>query len=161
MMINDPHAYGYHRERNGSTFVRNLHPNFQSNFNPRPVLEFPGQSLLRSFHLTSEHAIGVSLQDSGLAEPPGMLLNKTIYSQCIHDTMTTSVYSIRLEKEIRLMMEEMDDINWQAEIKQMVEKTIKERKKQRILARAEERWNGQVPNERGAAEMIREDRDAR
>ena len=35
------------------------------------------------------------------------------------------------------MMEEMDDINWQAEIKQIVEKTIKERKKQRILARAE------------------------
>jgi hypothetical protein len=75
--------------------------------------------------------------------------------------MTTSVYSIRLEKEIRQMMEEMDDINWQAEIKQIVEKTIKERKKQRILARAKERWNGQVPNESGAAEMIREDRDAR
>ena len=59
------------------------------------------------------------------------------------------------------MMEEMDDINWQAEIKQIVEKTIKERKKQRILARAQGRWKSQVPNERGAAEMIREDRDAR
>ncbi len=58
------------------------------------------------------------------------------------------------------MMEEMDDINWQTEIKQIVEKTIKERKKQRILARAEERWRDQVPNERGSAEMIREDRDA-
>ena len=75
--------------------------------------------------------------------------------------MTTSVYSIRLEKEIRQMMEEMDDINWQTEIKQIVEKTIKERKKQRILARAQERWKDQVLNDRGAAEMIREDRDAR
>jgi hypothetical protein len=59
------------------------------------------------------------------------------------------------------MMEEMDDINWQTEIKQIVEKTIKERKKQRILARGQERWKIQVPNERGAAIMIREDRDAR
>lgn len=74
--------------------------------------------------------------------------------------MATSVYSIRLEKEIRRMMEEMDDINWQTELKQIVEKTIKERKKQRLLARAQERWNDQVPNDKGAAEMIREDRDA-
>jgi hypothetical protein len=74
--------------------------------------------------------------------------------------MTTIVYSIRLEKEIRQMMEEMDDINWQTEIKQIVEKTIKEHKKQRILARAQGRWKDQVQNERGAAEMIREDRDA-
>lgn len=59
------------------------------------------------------------------------------------------------------MMEEMDDINWQTELKQIVEKTIKERKKQRLLARAQERWYEQVPNDRGAAEMIREDRDAR
>jgi methionyl-tRNA synthetase len=75
--------------------------------------------------------------------------------------MTTSVYSIRLEREIRQMMEEMDDVNWQTEIKQIVEKMIRERKKQRILARAQERWNDQVPNDRGAAVMIREDRDAR
>ncbi len=59
------------------------------------------------------------------------------------------------------MMEEMNDVNWQTEIKQIVEKTVKERKKQRILARAQERWKDQVLNERGAAEMIREDRDAR
>lgn len=75
--------------------------------------------------------------------------------------MATSVYSIRLDREIRQMMEEMDDINWQTEIKQIVEKTIKERKKQRILARAQGRWKDQVSNERGAAEMIREDRDVR
>jgi hypothetical protein len=75
--------------------------------------------------------------------------------------MATSVYSIRLDREIRQMMEEMDDVNWQTELKQIVEKTIRERKKQRILARAQERWKTQIPNERGAAAMIREDRDAR
>ncbi len=75
--------------------------------------------------------------------------------------MSTSVYSIRLESSLRKMMDEMDDVNWQAEIKQTVEKMIKERKKQRILARAQERWKDQVQNEMGAAAMIREDRDAR
>jgi len=29
-----------------------------------------------------------------------------------------------------------------------------------LLARAQERWNDQAPNDKGAAEMIREDRDA-
>ncbi len=75
--------------------------------------------------------------------------------------MSTSVYSIRLESSLRKMMDEMDDVNWQAEIKQTVEKMIKERKKQRILARAQERWKDQVQNEMGAAAMIRDDRDAR
>ena len=51
-----------------SAIVRNLHPISSIIFNPRPVLEFPGQSLLRSFLLASEQAIGVSLKDSGLAE---------------------------------------------------------------------------------------------
>lgn len=84
-----------------------------------------------------------------------------IYFLCKHNSMATCVYSIRLEREIRQMMEEMDDINWQTELKQIVENTIKERKKQRILARAQERWKDQAPNEIGASEMIREDRDAR
>lgn len=75
--------------------------------------------------------------------------------------MPTSVYSIRLDRKIRQMMEEMDDVNWQAEIKQVVEKMIRERRKQMILSRAEARWKDQVPNEIGAAGMIREDRDAR
>jgi len=87
--------------------------------------------------------------------------NNSIYFYCRQNTMTTNVYSIRLEKEIRQMMEEMDDVNWQNEIKQIIEKTVKEHKKQRILARAQSRWKDQVPNEKGAAEMIREDRDAR
>ena len=58
-------------------------------------------------------------------------------------------------------MEEMSDINWQAEIRQIVEKKVREEKKRRLLARAEARWKDQVPNEMGAATMIREERDAR
>jgi len=38
---------------------------------------------------------------------------------------------------------------------------LKTRKKKRLLARAEARWQEQVANDKGAASMIREDRDAR
>jgi len=57
-------------------------------------------------------------------------------------------------------MDEMSDINWQAEIKQSVERMIREKKKQRLLAEAQELWKRQKTNTIGAAEMIREDRDA-
>ena len=71
------------------------------------------------------------------------------------------VYSIRLQKDVRRMMEEMDDINWQAEIRQLVEADIRKRKKRRILVQARQRMKEMVPNKVGAATMIREDRDVR
>ena len=74
--------------------------------------------------------------------------------------MSTTVYSIRLEERVRRLMDEMSDINWQAEIKQAVERMIREKKKQRLLAEAQELWKRQKTNTVGAAEMIREDRDA-
>jgi hypothetical protein len=75
--------------------------------------------------------------------------------------MSTAVYSIRLESEVRRMMDEMGDVDWQAEIRQMVEKMVRERKKRMLLDRAMARWNEQVECAEGAAEMIREERDAR
>lgn len=58
------------------------------------------------------------------------------------------------------MMEEMGDVDWQAEIRQMVETIVRDKRKRRLLARAEARWQEQVANDKGAALMIREDRDA-
>lgn len=75
--------------------------------------------------------------------------------------MSTAVYSIRLESEVRRMMDEMSDIDWQAEIRQMVETMVRDRKKRMLLDRAEARWQDQVDSAQGAASMIREDRDAR
>ena len=75
--------------------------------------------------------------------------------------MSTAVYSIRLERDVRLIMDEMSDVDWQAEIRQMVETIVRDKKKKRLLARAEARWQEQVVNDKGAASMIREDRDAR
>ncbi len=75
--------------------------------------------------------------------------------------MPTDVYSIRIDGRTRRMMDEMNDINWQAEIRQAVERMVREKKKQRLLAEAQELWKQQTPSEISAAEMIREDRDAR
>lgn len=74
--------------------------------------------------------------------------------------MSTAVYSVRIEDRIRKMMDEMSDVNWQGEIKQTVERMVREKKKERLLAEAQELWEHQEPNAIGAAEMIREDRDA-
>jgi len=75
--------------------------------------------------------------------------------------MSTNVYSIRIDDRIRRMMDEMNDVNWQAEIRQSVERMGREKKKQKLLEEAKELWKDQIPNKVGAAEMIREDRDAR
>ena len=75
--------------------------------------------------------------------------------------MPTAVYSIRLDSDIRRMMKEMSEVNWQADIRMMVETMVRERNKMKLLARAEARWKEQVPNEKGASAMIREDRNAR
>jgi hypothetical protein len=75
--------------------------------------------------------------------------------------MSTNVYSIRIDDRVRRMMDEMNDVNWQAEIRQSVERMVREKKKQKLLEEAKELWKDQIPNEVGAAEMIREDRDAR
>ena len=75
--------------------------------------------------------------------------------------MSTNVYSIRIDDRVRRMMDEMNDVNWQVEIRQSVEKIVREKRKEKLLKEAKELWKGQVPNKIGAAEMIRVDRDAR
>lgn len=75
--------------------------------------------------------------------------------------MSTAVYSIRLEDSTRRMMDEMSDINWQSEIRQMVEDLVREKKKQRFLEEARKLRKKMKPIGVSAAEMIREDRDAR
>ena len=75
--------------------------------------------------------------------------------------MATSVYSIRPEDHVRRMMDEMSDVNWQAEIRMAVEQMVREKKKHHFLAEARKLRMKMLPIESSAAEMIREDRDAR
>jgi len=73
---------------------------------------------------------------------------------------TTSVYSIRIDSRIRKMIDELDDPAWQDEVRTFIERSIQRRRKAQLLARAREthRFLGEGPS---AADLIREDRDAR
>jgi len=73
---------------------------------------------------------------------------------------TTSVYSIRIDSRVRKMIDELDDPTWQDEIRTFIERSVRRRRKAQFLARAREahRSLGEGPS---AADLIREDRDAR
>nr|WP_319374742.1 hypothetical protein [uncultured Methanobacterium sp.] len=71
---------------------------------------------------------------------------------------TKSVYSIRLPVQFRKMMDEMDDVNWQEEIRQLTIRLVQEESKKRLLKDAES--IRKKMNDVKSAELIREDRDA-
>ena len=73
---------------------------------------------------------------------------------------TKTVYSIRVPVELRKTMEELKGINWQEEIRQLVEELVKNKSKERLLADAKEIRKA-MKADVSAAELIREDRDAR
>ena len=77
-----------------------------------------------------------------------------------HTTMSTkNVYSVRIPTEIREMMKEMEDIDWQKEIRTMIEELVRTKHKKRLLTEAKKLRNHMKAID--AAELIREDRDAR
>ncbi len=73
---------------------------------------------------------------------------------------TKTVYSIRIPAELRKMMEEMGEINWQQEIRHMLEEFVKNKSKERLLTRAKG-LRRDMRSCKSAAGLIREDRDAR
>ena len=73
---------------------------------------------------------------------------------------TKTVYSIRVPVKLRKMMEEMKEVNWQEVIRTMVEELVKNKSKERLLAEAKE-IRKEMKVDVSAAELIREDRDAR
>lgn len=62
--------------------------------------------------------------------------------------------------ELRKTMEELKEINWQEEIRRLVEELVKNKSKERLLAEAKE-IRKDMKADVSAAELIREDRDAR
>ncbi|GAB6056762.1 MAG: hypothetical protein KKF16_07400 [Euryarchaeota archaeon] len=72
---------------------------------------------------------------------------------------TKSVYSIRIPKDYRDMMEEMDDINWQEEIRKLAMDLIQKKCKHKLLKEAKKLRNEMKTIE--SAKLIREDRSAR
>jgi uncharacterized UPF0146 family protein len=87
---------------------------------------------------------------------------KCIYLDKIHIIMSTScVYTIRIPTNVRQIMDEMKDVNWQSDIRQAIEEMVKEKKRQTLLAEARELRKGTKNIGISASELIREDRDAR
>jgi hypothetical protein len=58
-------------------------------------------------------------------------------------------------------MDEMTDVNWQLDIRKLVEEMVMEKKRQKLLAESDalRELTGDIGI--GASELIREDRDAR
>ena len=70
-----------------------------------------------------------------------------------------SVYSIRIPVKFRKMMDQMDDVNWQEEMRNAAIELIKSKSRKRLLKDAQE-LRGQISDVESAA-LIREDRNAR
>ncbi|UYZ40657.1 MAG: hypothetical protein N2V74_02960 [Candidatus Methanospirare jalkutatii] len=58
------------------------------------------------------------------------------------------------------MMEEMKEINWQEEIRRVVEELVRNKNREKLLAEAKE-IRKEMKISVSSAELIREDRDAR
>ncbi len=71
------------------------------------------------------------------------------------------VYTIRIPEDVRKAMDEMKDINWQSDIRQAVVEMVKAKKRQKLLAEADEVRERTRDLGISASELIREDRDAR
>ena len=74
---------------------------------------------------------------------------------------TSSVYTIRIPTEVRQIMDEMKDVNWQSDIRQVIEELVREKKRQTLLAEARELRKETKNLGISASELIRVDRDAR
>ena len=73
---------------------------------------------------------------------------------------TKAVYSIRVSGELRKTMDELTEVNWQEEIRSIVEELVKNKSKEKLLADAKAIRKAMKANV-SAAELIRADRDAR
>jgi hypothetical protein len=71
-----------------------------------------------------------------------------------------NVDAIRIPKDVRQIMDEMKDVNWQSDIRQVVEDLVREKKRQSLLAEARDLRKGTKNIGISASELIREDRDA-
>jgi len=74
--------------------------------------------------------------------------------------VSSSVYSIRIDARVRKMIDEMQDKDLQNEIRTFIEQAVIRKRKELVLAQARERRHS-VLKGKPAAQLVREDRDAR
>ena len=73
---------------------------------------------------------------------------------------TTSVYSIRIDARVRKMIDDLNDPAFPNEIRILVERAVRQKRKSEMLARARKRYFS-ADESLPAADAIRKDRDAR
>lgn len=78
----------------------------------------------------------------------------------INHMSTKSVYSIRIPVKYRKIMDEMEDVNWQEEIREVTLELIKKKSKKILLKEARD-LRKQMKSEVESAVLIRDDRNAR
>ncbi|MCK9631816.1 MAG: hypothetical protein M0R30_09250 [Methanoregula sp.] len=74
--------------------------------------------------------------------------------------MATSVYSIRIDSRVRKMIDELPGSGCQEEIRALIEDTVRKKRKEQVLARAQMRHESVSPGT-SAVRIIREARDVR
>jgi len=74
--------------------------------------------------------------------------------------MATSVYSVRIDSRVRKMIDELPGSGCQEEIRALIEDTVRKKRKEQVLARAQTRHESMSPGT-SAVRIIREARDVR
>lgn len=75
--------------------------------------------------------------------------------------MTKVVYSVRISEDVKRMMDSID-INWQEEIRRLIERRVREEYRKRLLDKGRKiREKMRASVSVSAAELIRRDRDER
>ena len=72
---------------------------------------------------------------------------------------TTSVYSIRIDSQVRKLIDDVNDPAFQEEVRMMIEQLARQKRKAELLRRARQ-IQMTVKEGPSAANIIREDRDA-
>lgn len=83
-----------------------------------------------------------------------------IYNECIQLFVATSVYSIRIDSRIRKMIDELPGCGCQEEIRNLIENTVRKKRREQLLARAQTRHDTMSAG-MPAVGIIREARDVR
>jgi hypothetical protein len=93
--------------------------------------------------------------------PEGTKKDLFLYTNIVNIIlMATSVYSIRIDSRVRKMIDELPGKECQEEIRALIENTVRARRRDLLLARAQKRTESMHAGV-SAARIIREARDDR
>ncbi len=79
-------------------------------------------------------------------------------------SMSTVVFSVRIDRRLKELMEQFPEVDWGEEVRKFLEKRVRELIKMKILGEADElreKLRREVGVLRSSAELVREDREER